>query len=365
MLNEDGQVVGVVTFGFPESQNLGFGIAPRTVRTFLSGSGQQAAPTPIPVPTSTPEPINTPGPSPTPTHTPTPTETPTITPTPTNTPTPTSSPTPTPVATSTPFPTSTPVPPVPLTWNHPDVWGDVEAAAAAAQEGFAVLCESGFDFDNYTDGYKPIPGLGIVHDQGLSQVSKTDQPLSEEYSSYFMQFGVGFDEFFGALTLCIKLSDNVDGYIAEHHRDSATGEGFKFNLEPGQIVVRNASEVFENRGQYYPDGFLNYRCADGTCPRGVAARTNFQLSVYVLDSLPTLDYWYALEETRIKELSEVLRVIAHNINSWWDRLDQGHTEYQSEIDDLDRQCNRALEVVAELDELGVESDPVWYEVCGE
>ena len=363
ILNEDGRVVGVVSFGFKDSQNLGFGIAPRTLRTFLSGSGQQVMATAIPAPTSTPESTNTPGPSPTPTLTPTPTETPTvtptptITPTPTNTPTPTPSPTPTPVATSTPFPPPTAVPPVPLTWNHPDVWGDVEAAAAAAQEGFAVLCESGFDFD--AGGYKSIPGIGLVSDRGLSSA----KPLSEEYNSYSMQFDTHL-QFNRMLTLCIELSSNVDGYLAESHRDTLGGEGPKLNLEPGRTVVRNADKILWDAAGHL-GGYLNYRCAGGTCPRGVASRKNFQLSIYTLDSLPTLDYWYELEETRIKELRWYLGEIGTNINSWWERLDQGHPEYQSEIDDLDRQCDRALEIVAELDELGEAADPVWYEVCGE
>ena len=72
-----------------------------------------------------------------------------------------------------------------------------------------------------------------------------------------------------------------------------------------------------------------------------------------------------MEMARVAELSQVLDVIAYNINWWWERTDQGHPEYQSEIDDLDRQCDRAIEVVAELDGLGVIADPVWFEVCGE
>lgn len=80
ILNADGKVVGVVTFGITESRdgrdldNLGFGVAPITVRSFLGSSAALATPTDTPVP----PPTDTPGPSPTPTDTPVPppTETP-------------------------------------------------------------------------------------------------------------------------------------------------------------------------------------------------------------------------------------------------------------------------------------------------
>ena len=80
ILNADGKVVGVVTFGITESRdgrdldNLGFGVAPITVRSFLGSSAALATPTDTPVPPHT----DTPGTSPTPTDTPVPppTETP-------------------------------------------------------------------------------------------------------------------------------------------------------------------------------------------------------------------------------------------------------------------------------------------------
>ena len=89
------------------------------------------------------------------------------------------------------------------------------------------------------------------------------------------------------------------------------------------------------------------------------------MTIYSLSSRPTIDHWIAQEKARTAELSEVLDVIAYNINWWYERMDQGHPEYQSEIDDLNNQCERALEVIAELDDLGTTVDPVWFEVCGE
>lgn len=358
MLNEDGRVVGVVTFGFPDSQNLGFGIAPRTVRTFLSGSGQQAVPTPIPVPTSTLEPTNTPGPSPTPTitptpsETPTPTDTPTVTPTPTNTPTPTPTFTPTPVATSTPVPTPTPVLPVPVTWNHPDVWLDIDAAQAAAQTGFEIICE--LDSPRYAlrQGDE-IPAMGVVQIEDEHQETLREDLLSEEWDH-----GIRIDlRYTSNLTLCFELSENVDAYI---RRDEDHG-GVKLHLESGRTAVRDVDELLPGKFGYV----MFFRCAGGTCPKSLADRTSFRMTVYSLSSRPTIDYWVALEKARVAELSEVLDVIAYNINWWYDRMEQGHPEYQSEIDDLNHQCDRALKVIAELDDLGVEADPVWFKVCGE
>ena len=75
ILNGDGRVVGTVSFGVMRSadgrdlDNLGFGIAPNTIRQFLNNSRALAiaTPTAVPTATNTPEPTNTPGPSSTPT----------------------------------------------------------------------------------------------------------------------------------------------------------------------------------------------------------------------------------------------------------------------------------------------------------
>ena len=199
--------------------------------------------------------------------------------------------------------------------------------------------------------------MGRVYHQGLAQADKNEKPLSEEYDGYFVQFFGGL-EFTERLTLCIEVSANVGAYLAERSPDSLQGEGFKIVLEPGRTAVRNVNEVLPTLG-----AFLHYRCADGTCPRGLATRRDFQLNLFTLDSSPTLNYWYMQEETRIKELQKVLAEIAENINWWYDRTAQGHPEYQSEIEDLNRQCERALNTIAELSELGVESPSAWYEVC--
>ena len=358
ILNEDGQVVGVVSFGFKDSQNLGFGIAPRTLRTFLSGSGQQVMAPAIPAPTNTPEPTNTPGPSPTPTLTPTPTETPTVTPTPTITPTPTNTPTPTPVptqtpvATSTPVPTPTPVRPVPVTWNHPDVWLDIEAAEAAAQNGFEIVCE--LDNPRYSlRAGDEITAMGRVRILDEHQETLRENLLSEEYGH-----GIWVNlRSIANLTLCFELSENVEAYI---RRDDNHG-GIKLHLEPGRTAIRDLDEMLPGSGRYA----AFFRCAGGSCPKNIADRTSFSFAVYTLSSRPTVDYWVALEKARIAKLSQILDVIAYNINWWYDRMEQGHPEYQSEIDDLNHQCDRALEVITELGELGVEVDAVWFEVCGE
>lgn len=360
MLNEDGRVVGVVSFGFMDSQNLGFGIAPRTLRTFLSGSGQQVQVmgTAIPAPTSTPEPTNTPGPSPTPTLTPMPTDTPTVTPTPTISPTPTNTPTPTPVptqtpvATSTPVPTPTPVRPVPLTWNHPDVWLDVDAAEAAAQDGFEILCETDYPFKLGDE----LPAMGHVAVEEEADVRLRESVLSEEYTGLiWTPLSIsGFKQ-----TLCVELSDHVEmGLRREEAREGDVSLEFK----SGRTAVHDIAERLPGWGDY----IAFFRCADETCPKSLEARTNFKVTIYRLSSRPTIDHWIALEKARIAELSQVLDVIADNINWWYERTDQGHPEYQSEIDDLIYQCDRALEVIIELDELGEAVDPVWFfQVCSD
>ncbi len=358
IVNTDGKVVGVVSFGIDDTQNIGFGIAPRSVRTFLQAPGPQAKPTRSPTaasaPNHTPTPTDTPGPSPTPSitptpsHTPTPADTPTITPTPTNTPTPTPTFTPTPVATSTPYPTPTPVPRVPLTWNHPDVWLDIEAASAAAQNGFEFVCES----DHPLQWRAEIPAMGSIQIAESQSIVLSQEVLGEEYAHRilldFFAYGV-------PKMICVELSDHVEMHLRRRRDHGDVGVDFK----PGRTAIGNLRERLPGSGNYA----AYFRCANQTCPKSLEARTRFSVTFYWLLSEPTMQHWIAQEKARIAELSEVLRVIAENIDWWYERTAQGHPEYQSEIEDLNRQCERALDSIAELAELGVESPYAWYEEC--
>lgn len=339
LLNEDGRVVGVVTFGFPESQNLGFGIAPRTVRTFLSDVTQLDAPAPTPAPTSTPvPPTNTPSPSPTPTITPTPTNTPTVTPTPTITPTPTSTPTPTPtftptpVATSTPFPTPTQVPPNPLTWNHPDVLLDLDAAEAAAQDGFKGICESGTPLSNRAD----LPAMGRVTLELMLDVILNESVLREEYE-HAKTLWLPYNP---SLTLCFELSENVEMRLGNE-----TG----LVLQPGRTAFQNR-ELREIFGDRNPSA--TFRCAGGTCPKKLVDRLNFVVKIYTLMSRPNIHYWARLENAKIASLNQDAESVEADLSSYLRRMLAGHPDYQSEREEFLRHCSTLLEIDSQLEELG-------------
>ena len=370
IMNADGKVVGVVSFGIEDAQNIGFGIAPKTVRTFLGGQGQQTTLAPTPGPTNTPGPSPTPTITPTPSNTPTPTDTPTITPTPTNTPTPTPTftptptPTPTPVATSTPHPSPTPVPRIPRSWDHPDVWGDPDAAWEAGKEGFKSTCESNQSMSE-GDSYR---GIGQVRLDFDDSVSLHNTVIDGEYVIIGSEFGfgdrrLGLDSqwsFRGApddpKVYCIEVGENIDAmYRRDYDHDDSV-----LILSSGRHFVR------ANSSGMYGTGWLNVwvRCKNGQCSdRNVDSRMQYSIKGYRLVAPPTPDYWIKLTERKVRSLETVLRQIQINWVEWYDRVDRGHPVYAIESDDLARQCQRSKTITAELDELGATDYRQWFDLC--
>ena len=231
---------------------------------------------------------------------------------------------------------------------------DPDAASAAAQKGFEELCRSGFSFE----GVGRLPAMGRVDTvQGGRLIKLDNNMLSEEYGNP-QEFN-NQDRIPGTKPICIVLSENVDAYL-QHKRNHG---GTKLYLEPGQTLVRNLREVLQ--GGDWIHWYL--RCAGGTCPKRLVDRTSFSFAVYrLVDSRPKLNYWIQLDEARIVELLRVLDVIGNKLYEWHQRMEQGHPEYQSEIDDLIRQCDRRIEIIAELDELGAEVElRDWFQdACG-
>ena len=419
ILNGEARVVGTVSFGVTRSadgrdlDNLGFGIAPSTIRQFLDNSRAlaTATPTAVPTATNTPEPTNTPGPSPTPTdtptptNTPTPTDTPTITPTPTdtatptNTPTPTDTPTPTntptstatptftptptptftptptptptPFATSTPYATTpTPVPRVARSWEHPDVWGDREAALAASQQAFIDICNS----DMVLSDYMTLVGVG--------RTSRFHQKISDDFDSSEYRIGPGIvgtelesiyrserhssDYSFASNSdvpvLCIVVPPNIEADIWD-----ARAARSIFTASPGRNVFTWNAE-FGFRDKYLRVRCLNCREENSNVVRSSGDDT--ELYIYWLDFRSTDDssmrnYWIAAENAKVTENERLLREISVNWLNWLDRVDRGHPVFEVETDDLQSQCERATILTAELDALEATEYREWFDVCQE
>ena len=371
ILNADGKVVGVVSFGLLESQNLGFGIAPITVRTFLSGGGQGSTVQAVSAPTPTPGPTNTPGPSPTPTitptpsNTPTPTDTPTITPTPTNTPTPTPTftptptPTPTPVATSTPYPTASPVPRIARSWDHPDVGYDFDAAREASNNALRSICNSGGEVNGVT-----YPGVGMI--LPTHQKGNLRWMLTPEYEWAGGIEGSGVLGYYSDLnwyssrahTFCFNVSKNTEAVLHDANSD------LRIVLPPGRSTITTP---------ILPHASINpvlyVRCSDGRCEGDPADWLGWSVSVYQIEGLTIEDadiatYWAQQKALKISELETALHQIRINWIEWYDRVDRGHPVYDVETDDLQRQCERADIVKGELDELDATDYRNWFDVCG-
>ena len=197
--------------------------------------------------------------------------------------------------------------------------------------------------------------MGYVSIETEEHVKLSQSVLSEAYDhGRYLSISGSFGEW----ALCIELSEHVEMRLRKELDHGNVGLEFK----PGRTAIRDLNERLPGTGFTV----AYFRCANEVCPKNLEALTNFKVTVYRLSgSTPTIDYWINLEKARVAELRQVLDVIAGNINWWHQRMTQGHPEYQSEIDDLNHQCDRALEVIAELDELGVDVDPVWFEVCDE
>ena len=365
ILNADGHVVGIVSFGITESvdgtdlDNLSFGIAPKTVRTFLSGSSALASPTAtaVPPPTNTPGPSPTPTITPTPTDTPTPTNTPTATLTPTNTPTPTPTftptptHTPTPVATSTPYPTATPVPRIPRSWGHPEVFGDIEAAKEASRQAFIDICESQVPLK---DGDLRLTGVGTFKDLSSGNYPtryRVPSPLTSEYQ----RVGSVSSEIVSAPVNCVIVPLNVQVMIQD------IGTGPLFTASSGQ-----AAFSWPISGWNRP--ILYARCTDSNCSEGLVSTTDAEIRFFYLDYFSLADsyiehYWDVAREVKINRNEALLRQIRANWLNWYDRMDKGHPIYDVETDDLSRQCERANTISTELEELGAADYRDWFDVC--
>ena len=353
ILNADGHVVGVVSFGLKDAQNLGFGIAPQTVRAFLSGSSSLANPTAtaIPPPTNTPGPSPTPTITPTPTDTPTPTHTPTATLTPTNTATPTPTHTPAPVATSTPYPTATPVPRIPRSWDHPDVWGDVEAAREASRQAVIHICESEASLNNYE---LRLTGVGVI--RKLDRRYLVPGQLTEDYR--WVHNGSIDRDILSAPVACVIVPPNVQVMIQSREGSTIV------TASPG----RTAFSLSSYRSPYHPS--LYARCVDSNCSEDIDNTTDTEIRFYYLHPLSLGDayihnFWKATREVKVDRNVEILRRIRVNWLDWYDRVDKGHPVYAIETEDLTRQCERAATIKSELDELGATGYREWFDVCQE
>ena len=412
ILNGDGRVVGTVSFGVTQSadgrdlDNLGFGIAPNTVRQFLNNSRALATATPtfVPTATDTPEPTNTPGPSPTPTDTPTPTntplptDTPTITPTPTdtatptNTPTPTDTPTPTntptptltptsthtptptstptntptstptftptPFPTSTPFPSPTPVPRVPRSWDHPDVWGDYESARQASILGFVQRCKDGARIEDGTH----LVGIGRTR-LALS-ASLQDRMITADFEG---SISIGRWSPFVSIenqpsdvtrTICVETSSNIDVKFA------LLDTGWESISPAGRSVLTLPESV----GNSHRNVHLFVRCPTGKCPSSRADTTSFEITAvslndYSVTERAMTEYWRTKETIVLSQLESILKAIQLNWLDWYDRVDQGHPVFDIETVDLKRQCDRADAITAELDSIGATEYREWFDVC--
>ena len=229
------------------------------------------------------------------------------------------------------------------------MWLDPDAASAAAQDGFEIVCESDYPLEERA----LIPAMGNVDIEFQEYVILREGVLSEEFE-HGRWFTLPYNT---SVTSCFELSENVE----MHLRSNEDHGGVGLDVKPGRTAIRDIDELLPGWGGHT----AYFRCADQICSKNLEDRASFSYTIYTLSSRPTIDYWVALQKARATELSQVLDIIADNINWWVERTDQGHPEYQSEIDDLLRQCDRALEVIAELDSMGTTVDPVWFEVCGE
>ena len=331
-------------------------------------------PTFTPAPTYTPIPTATPFPTPQPTYTPEPTYTPVATPTPhptpqpTFTPEPTSTPTPTPtfiptqlptpVATSTPWATDpTPVPRVPRSWDHPDVWGNREAALAASQQRLVEICGSDVTLKDSTR----VRGVGLIV---VTQFRLPDDLAANFHAvdnlSRFRHTHIQ--------ALCVVVPPNIEATLWD-----ATAQQRIFEAASGR-------NVFSWReGFSFYDKYLNVRCLN--CEEEGESQSNVvtldgddknaqYIAVYWLhpDSTTERDmkeYWVAAQDAKIAENERLLREIRVNWLNWLDRVDRGHPVYEVETDDLSRQCERAETLTAELDALEATDYRNWFDVCQE
>ena len=77
------------------------------------------------------------------------------------------------------------------------------------------------------------------------------------------------------------------------------------------------------------------------------------------------EYWIAAQNAKIAVNERLLREIRSNWLRWFDRVDRGHPIFEVETDDLNRQCERAEVLIAELDALEAPGYREWFDVCDE
>ena len=113
---------------------------------------------------------------------------------------------------------------------------------------------------------------------------------------------------------------------------------------------------------------LYARCSDSHCSEDVVNITDVAIRFsylhdFSLEDNDTERFWKVTREVKIDGNEEILRQIRVNWLDWHDRVDRGHPVYDVETDDLARQCERAANVKAELDELGATDYRSWFDVC--
>ena len=257
---------------------------------------------------------------------------------------------------------------MPRSWDHPDVWGDREAALVASQQTFIELCESEalLERAGRIEGVGTISGASLTLPEGMG-------------GDFFTDLGrLNFESRYGgspSATLiqawCIVAPPNIEISIW----DSVAKRSL--------FTVSSAINVFSWRtGFKFGDNRFRVRCVEANCGREEASDQTASkvvksddekpekqyLYIYYLSANSTQEsdmkeYWIAGQEAKITKNEKALRKIRVNWLDWMDRVDLGHPVFQIETDDLSRQCERAEILTAELDALEAVEYREWFDVC--
>lgn len=240
------------------------------------------------------------------------------------------------------------MPRVPRSIDHPDVRWDFEAARAAALEGLKQICrtaESIRDDDFY-------PGIGYfghpLPPKRLPSLGSDDRlRLTEEYERV-----TSFWRYHSLEWRCVILSSDVEAKLVDPNTN------ITIQLSPGRNVVKvRPEEPYE----------LYIRCNEAKCDENIRNQTViWDIALRPVGTRSYMeDRWILQEETRIAQMEQVLHEIRINWLDWQDRVDWGHPVFDIEVDDLNRQCERAKTITDELDTLGQTEYREWFDVCND
>lgn len=249
---------------------------------------------------------------------------------------------------------------------------DFDAAREASRKGFEQICLNGdwigrADRDGRRSASEHFAGIGNAYGEWRWYGSK--EFVTEDFGPV-ITFGSPYSDISWQVlgnievtrTYCMEVSSHIEVKILHPNT------GWEVIVPPARSIV--TVPVAVGKGG---DFKIFVRCPRGDCAPpplagpwipGLLIRA-VRLDFDSLSEDSMTRYWTNLEATRVEELESILRQILANWLEWLDRVERDHPVFESETVDLQRQCERAEMITAELDSIGATDYPEWFDVCDE